>query len=172
MQIKGITAGVHPYRAGAGRDRGGSEAGIKEMEQVNELKARDREVRQHEAAHKAAAGQFAGGAHFTYVVGPDGRRYAVGGEVSVDISAVPGDPDATIQKMQTIARAALAPRAPSSQDRAVAAQARAIAATARAEKLSEEIKEKQAESRGEPSSAQSTAQSPSTDPGSILDLLA
>ena len=91
---------------------------------VQELQVRDREVRAHEAAHQSAGGSVTGGAKFTFVVGPDGRRYAVGGEVSIDVSAVPGEAEATIQKMQTVIRAALAPANPSSQDQAVAAAAR------------------------------------------------
>ena len=95
-----------------------------EQRLVEELRARDREVRAHERAHLAAAGGFAqGGPSYTYQVGPDGRRYAVGGEVPIDISEVPGNPRATIQKAMTIRRAALAPAQPSGADRAVAARA-------------------------------------------------
>lgn len=110
-----------------------------EMEQVvvSELAARDREVRQHEMAHQAAGGQFTGGATYTFQRGPDGVMYAVGGEVSVDTSAVLGDPEATLQKAQTIERAAMAPANPSPQDLRVAASARAMAAEARAEILLE-----------------------------------
>ena len=102
--------------------------------QVEELKQRDREVRAHESAHIAAAGGHAqGGAKFSYTRGPDGRLYATGGEVSIDTSAVPGDPQATLQKAQTVQRAALAPAEPSGQDRQVAAQAAAMATQARQE---------------------------------------
>lgn len=95
-----------------------------DLKQLEALKARDREVRAHEAAHMAAAGGLArGGASFTYVRGADGVFYAVGGEVSIDISPVAGDPEATLRKAETIRRAALAPANPSSQDRQVAAAA-------------------------------------------------
>ncbi|GHT24309.1 hypothetical protein FACS189419_09190 [Planctomycetales bacterium] len=105
-----------------------------EQEQVEKLKARDREVRQHEAAHVATAGQYAtSGPSYTFQTGPDGGKYAVGGEVGVDTSVVSGDPQATIQKMQTVAAAALAPAEPSSQDRKVAAEARQKIAEARME---------------------------------------
>ncbi|MFQ5443184.1 MAG: putative metalloprotease CJM1_0395 family protein, partial [Nitrospinales bacterium] len=90
---------------------------------VEELKKRDRQVRAHEQAHKAAAGQYAkGGPSFEFQLGPDGRRYAVGGEVKIDASEFPGDPQATILKAQTIRQAANAPADPSAQDRQVAAQ--------------------------------------------------
>ncbi len=101
--------------------------------QIRELKATDREVRAHEAAHQAAAGQYGGGATFTYSVGPDGQSYATGGEVQIDVSPVAGDPRATVEKMEIVQRAALAPADPSGQDRSVAAYAQQAAAAARQE---------------------------------------
>jgi hypothetical protein len=102
-----------------------------QQKQVQELKKRDTDVRLHEAAHLAAAGGYArGGATFSFQTGPDGKQYAVGGEVQIDTSPVPHDPRATIAKMQTVESAALAPADPSSQDRAVAAQAAAKASQA------------------------------------------
>lgn len=94
-----------------------------EKKQVEDLKKIDRQVKAHEQAHlNAAAGIASGGASFTYTLGPDGQRYATGGEVQIDISSEK-DPKATIQKMQQVRRAALAPSDPSGQDRSVAAQA-------------------------------------------------
>ncbi len=105
-----------------------------ELAQVDELKARDQEVKTHEAAHLAAAGQYAtSGASYTYRTGPDGKRYAVGGEVSIDASPISGDPQATIAKMQQVRNAALAPASPSSQDYKVAAAASEQEARARME---------------------------------------
>ncbi len=101
---------------------------------LQELRARDREVRAHEQAHKAAAGPYAqGGPSFEYTTGPDGKKYAVSGEVKIDSSPVPGNPEATLQKARTIKRAATAPRDPSPQDRRVAAQAAQMEAKARQE---------------------------------------
>lgn len=104
-----------------------------EQQVLRELSARDREVRQHEMAHQAAGGGLTGGASYSYQRGPDGRMYAVGGEVSIDTSAVSGDPRATLEKAEAIIRAAMAPAEPSSQDYRVAASARAMAAEARTE---------------------------------------
>ncbi len=74
-----------------------SEYTPEEQQQLDELKARDAEVKTHEAAHLAAAGGFAtSGASYTYQTGPDGQKYAIGGEVSIDVGAVSGDPEATI----------------------------------------------------------------------------
>lgn len=113
-----------------------------EKKRVQELKKIDREVRAHEQAHIAAAGGMArGGATFTYTKGPDGKRYATGGEVSIDISPVDGNPRETIRRMQQVRRAALAPADPSSQDRSVAATASREEAKARAELNSPKNKE-------------------------------
>ncbi|MCA9244375.1 MAG: hypothetical protein KDA32_10500 [Phycisphaerales bacterium] len=109
-----------------------------EKQQVEELEQRDREVRQHEAAHSAAAGAYANGAPtFDYQTGPDGKHYAVGGEVKIDTSPIEGDPAATIAKLEQVRAAALAPAEPSGQDRSVAAQANAGIAKARAEQTRE-----------------------------------
>ncbi|GIX36186.1 MAG: hypothetical protein KatS3mg126_1965 [Lysobacteraceae bacterium] len=98
------------------------------------LAARDREVRAHEQAHLAAGGPLVTrGPSYTYRTGPDGRRYAVGGEVGIDTSPVRGDPQATLDKAQRIRAAALAPARPSAQDQAVAAEAARMETAARAE---------------------------------------
>ena len=124
-----------------------------EQREVQALRRRDREVRAHETAHLAAAGSLArGGPRYEFERGPDGRRYAVGGEVSIDSSPVPGDPEATILKMQQVRRAALAPANPSPQDRRVAAQASQQEARARAEQ-GEQARRERAES--EPESSES-----------------
>lgn len=108
----------------------GEELSPEEQKIVAELRARDAEVRAHEAAHMAAGGGLTGGASFTYQVGPDGQRYAIGGEVSIDAS--PGNtPQETVMKAQRIRAAALAPADPSAQDRAVAAAAARMEANAR-----------------------------------------
>lgn len=104
-----------------------------ELKQLSQLKSRDREVRSHEQAHLSVAGQYArGGASFTLEKGPDGNSYAVGGEVPIDIGTE-SEPEATIQKMQVVRRAALAPADPSSADRQIAADASAKELRARQE---------------------------------------
>ena len=99
----------------------------KQLEQdqaeIQKLKARDLEVRQHEAAHAAVGGAYAGAPTYDYQTGPDGKRYAVGGEVQISTSKVSGDPQKTLEKAQQIRAAALAPAEPSAQDRRVAAMA-------------------------------------------------
>lgn len=124
------------------------ELALKEEEaKLQELKQRDQEVRTHEQAHMAMGGQHAGGVSYEFQTGPDGVRYAVGGEVPIDMSEVADDPQATLEKMMLIQRAALAPAEPSAQDRQIAAQAGQIAAQAMTE-LAEESREQRTELTG------------------------
>lgn len=102
-------------------------------QEIQRLAQRDREVRAHEQAHAAAGGQYAGAPALEYTRGPNGVNYATSGHVSIDASAIPGDPEATLQKAIIVQRAAMAPAEPSSQDRQVAARASQMAAQARAE---------------------------------------
>lgn len=112
----------------------------------------DQEVRSHEAAHMAAGGGLVrGGPTYTYQRGPDGRTYAAGGEVSLDTSSVPGDPEATLRKAQQVKAAALAPANPSAQDRAVAASAESMAAQARQDLTSQQRSASQAYAEAPPS---------------------
>ncbi|MCW8093316.1 putative metalloprotease CJM1_0395 family protein [Alteromonas sp. ASW11-130] len=103
-----------------------------EEQQLKELKDRDAEVRRHEEAHASVGGQYAGSPQYEYKQGPDGKRYAVGGEVSIDISEA-ASPEKTIQKMEQVRAAALAPEQPSQQDLKVAAEAEQKSAEAKAE---------------------------------------
>lgn len=127
---------------GSGKTTGDPTLTESEAQQVQRLKRRDREVRAHERAHMAAgAGVVQGGASFTFTRGPDGKMYAVGGEVKIDTSAE-NDPDQTIRKMQQVKRAALAPAEPSGTDRSVAARAGQIESRARQEKIKQENAER------------------------------
>ncbi len=104
-----------------------------EQKKVVELKKRDAEVKAHEMAHASIGGQYAGAASFEYQTGPNGVKYAVGGEVPIDVSKVAGDPEATITKMEIVQKAALSPVNPSSADRAIAASASMKEVEARSE---------------------------------------
>ncbi len=103
-----------------------------EQRMIAELKQRDREVKAHEQAHRAAGGRYVTGGSYTYQTGPDGHRYAIGGEVSIDASAG-RTPEETLRKAEQIRRAALAPAEPSPQDHRVAGAATQMAVQARAE---------------------------------------
>jgi len=108
-----------------------------EQQELRELQARDQEVRTHEQAHAMVGGRYAGTPSYEYQQGPDGRRYAVGGEVQIDLAPIAGDPPATIQKMQQVKAAALAPAEPSSADRSIAAEATNRLLQAQAELIAE-----------------------------------
>ena len=117
---------------------------------VAQLRARDQEVRTHEQAHLAVAGQYAtGGIQYSYQTGPDGKKYAIGGSVGIDTSPVSGDPEATLQKAMVVQQAALAPAQPSSQDLRVASQASQMMAQARAEMLTQNAEQTQNDSESE-----------------------
>jgi len=111
---------------------------------VQELQKTDAEIRRHEQAHAAAGGPYAGAPSYDYTRGPDGRLYAVGGDVQIDVAPIPGNPDATIQKMQLVRRAALAPASPSPQDQRVAAIAQQRINEARGEQRELEVEEREA----------------------------
>jgi hypothetical protein len=130
---------------------------------LTELRSRDAQVRAHEQAHLSAAGPYANGAPtFEYQTGPDGKQYAVGGEVSIDTSPVPGDPEATARKAQAVKRAALAPRDPSAQDRKVAGQAAKLEAQARHEAQAEKAEEKKELSESDKTPSSTEENDPST----------
>lgn len=117
-----------------------NELSSEEQRVVDELKKRDQEVKAHEQAHAAVGGQYAGAPSYEYQMGPDGKRYAVGGEVSIDVSEE-SSPEKTVAKMQIVRAAALAPAEPSSQDLKVAAQATQTESRARVELSTENIDE-------------------------------
>ena len=131
--VKFTSSGKGQQKTEPGKERPQGAAGSKalgaealtqaEQLQVAELRQIDAKVRAHEMAHLTAAGSYAaGGANFQYATGPDGKQYAVGGEVRIDTGRE-SSPEATISKMQTVRAAALAPVDPSPQDQKVAAKA-------------------------------------------------
>jgi hypothetical protein len=136
-----------------------------------QLRSRDSEVRAHEAAHMAAGGRYVtGGATYSYQRGPDGAQYAVGGEVGIDTSPVPGRPEETAQKMRVICAAALAPSDPSAADLSVAAAASQAEAEALAEIASSRAEE--LAGRYGQEAAASRAGSGGSPPRSSLDMVA
>jgi len=107
----------------------GKELSDDEIEEIEELEKRDREVRAHEQAHVAAGAR---NATYEYETGPDGMRYATGGHADINTSKT-GDPEKDIDKAQKVKRAALAPKDPSPKDRQVAREAELMEAEARRE---------------------------------------
>ena len=101
------------------------ELSVGEEQLVSELQARDSEVRAHEAAHMTAGGGMTGAASYTYQQGPDGKMYAIGGEVSISMKSG-STPEETIANARKIVAAAMAPSNPSPQDNAVASSAKVM----------------------------------------------
>jgi len=123
--------GAAPADAAAPRGADGRPLSADEQRELRSLQARDAEVRAHEQAHAGAGGGHTGAISYTYQVGPDGRRYAIGGSVPIDIRPA-GSPAATVAKAQQIRAAALAPGDPSPADIAAAAAASRMEADAQA----------------------------------------
>lgn len=110
-----------------------NEPDFADQQLIRELQIRDKEVRSHEQAHATAGGAYTGTPSYSFEIGPDGQKYAVEGEVSVDLSPIKGDPQATIAKLQKVYNAALAPANPSVQDSRVANKAAQLIAQAQSE---------------------------------------
>lgn len=104
-----------------------------EQQQIQTLRAIDREVRAHEQAHASVGGRYAGSPVYTFERGPDGVYYAIGGKVDIDTAPIPNDPAATVEKMQIVQAAALAPMEPSPTDRRIASEAQRRELTAQFE---------------------------------------
>lgn len=132
-----VSAGAGPAASSGPADADSEPLSDEEQEELDGLKRRDREVRTHEQAHKAAGGAYTGPMRLNFQMGPDGKRYAVEGSVPIDVSPVAGDPAATLRKMEVVARAANAPASPSGADRAVASQAARVMQQARAQLAAE-----------------------------------
>lgn len=116
-----------------------NELSADEKRVVHSLQARDAEVRAHEAAHQSG-GAATGAASFTYQKGPDGRMYAIGGEVSISYKSG-STPQETIANADAVIAAALAPANPSGQDLAVASSANMMKIKAQ-QQLAQETQEK------------------------------
>ena len=127
---------------------------------ISDLSKRDTEVRAHEEAHANVGGEYASAPQYDLTEGPDGRQYATGGHVNIDVSEEE-EPEDTVVKADVVERAALAPVQPSPQDFKVAGEARAMGNEARAEiqiRKAEEAKEAL-----ETDKAESTSDSSETD---------
>jgi hypothetical protein len=148
--------------AASGEDSDQAEGAVKKLTpeeeaQVRKLAQRDQEVKAHEQAHVAASGGFAGSPSYEYQTGPDGRRYAVGGEVSIRRGGATNTGQA-LGEAEAVKRGAAAPAEPASQDMAVAARAEADIQRLRAKKAQAAREGKEPEAG--PAIAQATATTP------------
>lgn len=99
-----------------------SEMSPEAREALRELQGIDRAVRTEEKTHAGVAGAYGSTPEYTYVRGPDGRQYAVGGSVSVDTSSAV-TPEQAERAAGAVAAAAASVNTPSSADFAAVAQA-------------------------------------------------
>ena len=119
-EVDRIVRGQRDARArGASVDSHGRTAAEEKL--LGDLERIDKEVHEHEMQHYLMAQPYARSPEYFYVIGPDGRRFAVSGLTAFDATPIAGDNDATIRKLDALVRAALAPREPSEEDRRVAA---------------------------------------------------
>ena len=88
---------------------------------LEKFKNSDSRIRTHEQAH-AASGITTTPISYKYQTGPDGKAYAVGGEVRLDTS-IPNDPKEASFKLSQIQRAASAPSDISGADAQITIQA-------------------------------------------------
>ena len=123
-----------------GKKQNGEYLTDEEQSEVEQLKARDTEVRTHEQAHQSAGGSYAGSPQYEYKTGPDGNKYITDGHVNIDIGKE-STPEKTIEKMRTVISAAHAPAQPSGQDLKVAAEAQQKMSEAQQELSEENTKE-------------------------------
>ena len=145
----------------AQRSNGPDDLSDDEKRLLKDLSSRDSEVKAHEAAHQASGGGMTGAASYTYQQGPDGKMYAIGGEVS--ISAPSGStPEETIKNARQIAAAAMAAGNPSPQDFAVASSARVMEMQAEQQKT-KEIQAEQEETQGKETYAKEALSSNGSD---------
>ncbi len=139
--------------------------------QISKLKARDAEVRAHEAAHLAVAGNLAaGGASYTYQQGPDGKMYAIGGEVPINLSQG-STPEETAANMRKVRAAALAPSNPSGQDLKIASTAAMLELKAQME-ITQEKKEELEEDKKAKNSSNPYEVNPTKEQESDFDFVA
>jgi len=133
-----------------------------QQQRVAELQQIDRNVRAHEQAHMAAGhGVVTSGPNYSYTYGPDGKQYAIGGEVGIDTS-YERKPEANIDKGIRIQAAALAPKDPSTQDYRVATVGEQMESTGRTD-LRQEQADQQAEDQAAVAAQHAAAQKAQTE---------
>lgn len=88
---------------------------------LEKFKTKDAQIKAHEQAHAANA-PTVGGISYNYQQGPDGKMYAVGGSVRLDVS-IPQDPKSAELKLEQLKKSALSPSNPSGADLSIASQA-------------------------------------------------
>ena len=151
----------------SGSSKPSSELDAEQQRQIAKLVETDRKVRAHEQAHMSAGGDLVrGAASFEYETGPDGKRYAVGGEVSIDTTEG-RTPAETVVKAQRIYDAAMAPADPSPQDHSVASMAMGMKAEATQELNAQQTAQSGRTPASPTEESASTAKAPSANESAV-----
>ncbi|MGB5866535.1 MAG: putative metalloprotease CJM1_0395 family protein [Arcobacteraceae bacterium] len=87
---------------------------------LEKFKNKDAQIRTHEQVH-ASIGHTTSPISYSYQQGPDGKMYAVGGNVRMDTS-IPDDPKAAAFKLDVLQKAASGPADTSGADNMIATQ--------------------------------------------------
>lgn len=133
------TTDVHSVKVKSAED-------VKIAAEIRRLKMWEEHAKDHERQHQLVGGEFAGSPSYTYTIGPDGKRYISGGEVSMYIPAG-STPEDSLAALERVKRAATAPADPSPQDIKTAAMASAKQASIRMSMLKKQGKEAYEHSR-------------------------
>lgn len=108
--------------------------------ETSQMESRSRRIVEHENRHAAILRDAPDNTadakpQFVHKQGPDGRKYAVAGEVNTDLKPIPGNPHATEQKAESVYRSALGNADRSQSDYDAARQAMFVAQEARQAKM-------------------------------------
>lgn len=106
---------------------------LKIAQKIKEMAAKEASVVQHERMHLLAGGSSAGTPSYIYELGPDGKRYISGGEVT--FYAGGGNPEAVAKSSEKVEKAVALVKDPSNADLHAAAVAAATANSAKSEDL-------------------------------------
>lgn len=129
MSVATISSAVPPFSGFPGKtEKGAGDLGV-----VNELRQRDALVRRYVSSRQGTISGSSVGPDYEFTRGPDGRTYAVKANVSINVSEVPGDPQATIRNARSASRLAMSPPMLSSEDNGVIFEAKELEAKARIE---------------------------------------
>lgn len=126
-------SGQSRYQARPAAVKMGSPDSESETQQMDH---RSRKIVNHENKHSAVLRDSSYSAddakpRFVEQQGPDGRKYAVGGEVNTDLRPIPGNPDATEKKAESVYRSAIGDSDRSESDNEAARRAMFAAQEAR-----------------------------------------
>ncbi len=135
--IQSVVARYRPQPAAVKLGSPDSETEVRQMDD------RSRKITNHENRHAAVLRDSGTGVadakpQLTRQQGPDGRQYAVAGEVNTDLRPIPGNPYATEHKAEAVYRSAIGDSDRSESDNQAARRALFAAQEARQSKLQQQ----------------------------------